>query len=303
MTHIVRGSVEKQPEATLVRVTIAAALALGVLLAPRLVCGAPKATVTLAESATVAGPRVTLGALTRIDAADPNLSKQLDDVLVGLAPLPGQSRFVERGEIEEALGVAGIAPWDVALVGAPRIEITRIAQVVSEAQLTRAARRALARELAIPESELSFRRLQFSTTPLVGGGALDIDAEFVDEPRLGIPLRATIVVLVGGVPAAQVNAELEVVRSAPEVPPPRREARRRRKERVIRSGEQVTIALEGPGLQITAVGRARNSGALGEEITVENVISGIVVRGIVMGEGRVQIHWSPVTGLQGVRQR
>ena len=130
-----------------------------------------------------------------------------------------------------------------------------------------------------------------------------MDAEFLEPPRLERVLRSRILVLVDGVPSAQVEAELEAVRrSSDEQLVVASQRQRRSRDRVVKSGQQVVLELQGPGLQITAVGRAKKSGRVGDEIPVENLISGIVVRGVVKSEGRVQVYWSPVTGLAGVRE-
>jgi hypothetical protein len=268
------------------------------------------AIVTLSDRVTVANPRVLLGAIARIDASDPSVAESLDSVLVGLAPLPGRRRIVERGEVEQALALAGYAPWDVRIQGAERIEIERSVQRISEAQLARAIRQRLATELGLPESEIGFRRLEFGRVDEVGGGALDLRPVFESEPRLNAPLRASVHIVVADVPAARVDGVVEVVRRTEQAfreeqqPAPRTASARgsRSKQRLVRSGQPVTLELRGPGLLITAQGKARRTGGLGDEIPVENVISGVVVRGTILGAGRVQVHWSPVTGLPDVRE-
>lgn len=63
------------------------------------------------------------------------------------------------------------------------------------------------------------------------------------------------------------------------------------------------IELEGRGLRITATGRARSSGALGDEIPVENSASGVVVIGVVKSEGRVSVRWGGADLVTETRNR
>ncbi|HEY4251058.1 MAG TPA: flagellar basal body P-ring formation chaperone FlgA [Roseomonas sp.] len=53
--------------------------------------------------------------------------------------------------------------------------------------------------------------------------------------------------------------------------------------------EPVTLQLEAPGLSLAAVGRALDSGALGEVVAVMNLGSRLVVEGVVTGPGRVRV--------------
>ena len=159
----------------------------------------------------------------------------------------------------------------------------------------------MALALGMPEERIELVRLQLSDTPRVGGGKLELRAELLVPPRLGVPLEARGLVLEDGLPTARVDVVVEAVLHegrAPRTAEPRAVAR---PERLVRSGQPVTLHVVGSGLLISAAGKARSSGGLGDEVRVENVISGVIVRGIVRGEGRVEVLWSSTGGLETSR--
>lgn len=58
---------------------------------------------------------------------------------------------------------------------------------------------------------------------------------------------------------------------------------------LVRRDARVMMLAEGPGLSLTAEGRALEAGAAGEHIRVLNPVSKAVVDAVVIGEGRVRI--------------
>jgi len=284
--------------------TFVTLFALNATIASGFSAGQSKAVVTLVERANVDGPRLLLGLIGRIDASDPAMVSALNDVLVGLSPAPGQSRLLDRAEVESALSLAGFAPWDVELAGASGVMLARTAQLIPTAKLNRALRRAFSRELGVPDQELSFHDLILGDVPRVGGGATEIEAELLGEPALDVRTRARLLVVVGGVPAARIEAEVTASRVAVAAARMRTSgASRARRERLVRRGQHVVVQLDGPSLRITTSGRAKASGARGEEIAVENTDSGIVMRAIVESEGLVRVPWSHISGVPAARRQ
>jgi len=58
---------------------------------------------------------------------------------------------------------------------------------------------------------------------------------------------------------------------------------------VVRKNEMVVMLLDGPGLSMTAQGRAMETAALGERIPVMNLVSRSVVEAEAIGPGRVRV--------------
>ncbi len=281
------------------RVAYGVALLLLATVAADPVHGAARAKVTLTERAMTDGPQLTLGTLARIDASDPTLAAALDVVMVGYAPSPGENRWLDRREVTEALALAGFAPWDIELAGAEQVHITRSSQLVPTQRLLRALKHALSRDLGMDPSQLAIGELELADAPRVGGGELHMEVEFLTEPRLDTSLQSRILVSVSGVPTAEVHARVTATtkrsQSRPGPGVVTQKERRAATKRLIRSGQYVTIEIQRNGLQITTSGRAKGSGALGDEIPVMNSGSGIVVRGVVASEGLVRVRWGHAT--------
>lgn len=58
---------------------------------------------------------------------------------------------------------------------------------------------------------------------------------------------------------------------------------------VIRLGQQVSIGLEAPAIVMSASGVALQAGGVGDTISVRNVESGRVIKGLVLGDGSVKV--------------
>lgn len=259
---------------------------------------ANEARIRLPERATVKGPRIFLGNIARIDATSPALTKRLDTVLVGLSPLPGSFRTLQRGEVAQALTLAGFAPGEFELSGAAAVELKRASQRVSDQAVSAALRGALSERLGIPAGQLTLTSLRFIDQPEVGGGAVGLQVDELSRASLNSPINARILVSLDGVPS--VHLAVELVASLRSSIQATATTRTRRPRRLVRSGQPVQIALEGPGMRISATGKARASGGLGDEVAVENVISGNIIRCVVTGEGQVLVQWSPISGLKEV---
>jgi flagella basal body P-ring formation protein FlgA len=65
------------------------------------------------------------------------------------------------------------------------------------------------------------------------------------------------------------------------------------KPAIVQRNDTVTIVYEAPGFTLTLRGQAQDAGALGDTISVLNVESKRVVRGVVSGPGRVTVNATP----------
>lgn len=121
-------------------------LALGAMIAALLAALAPIAgatTVTLRETAQVAGAQVTLGEISAIADADVQTTARLRAVAVGAAPLAGRSRPLSLDSVRVQLRRAGFDPEALHLTGAQRVTVTRAAATVTGGEIEAAAREAV----------------------------------------------------------------------------------------------------------------------------------------------------------------
>ena len=65
------------------------------------------------------------------------------------------------------------------------------------------------------------------------------------------------------------------------------------KPAIVQRNDTVTIVYEAPGFTLTLRGQAQDAGALGDTISVLNVESKRVVRGVISGPGRVTVNATP----------
>ncbi len=73
---------------------------------------------------------------------------------------------------------------------------------------------------------------------------------------------------------------------------------------IVRREARVLMVAEGPGLSLTAEGRALESGAAGEHVRVLNPVSKAVIDAVVIGDGRVRVDPDapPLTPAGGARR-
>ena len=113
-----------------------------VLACPLLAATPPLATITLRSEATVTGTAITLGEIARIDyhlsEEEGKAKPKLEQINVGRAPLPGNSRQIAIGHIEVRLRQAGIHPSTVVLVPPPggSVTVTTATQEVNKDLVT-----------------------------------------------------------------------------------------------------------------------------------------------------------------------
>jgi hypothetical protein len=252
-----------------------------------------RAAVILPEEAPVDGPRLVLGAVAEVLAEDEGVAERLRSVSLGYAPPPGGERRLGRAEVVEALGLSGFSPKEFVLQGAATTRLVRLSQVVSEATLKAAIARALQPRFGARLETLP--PVRFSEEARVGRGEVEVVAAPPETLTPELPRTMNLLVFVEGLPAKQLVAEIDLPSASGDrsgAPSPAAGP----KARLVRRGQQVSLEVEGRGILITTRGRAHSSGALGDEVQVENLISGVMVRGVVQGEARVRVVMGAIEG-------
>ncbi|MFZ0243746.1 MAG: flagellar basal body P-ring formation chaperone FlgA [Desulfobacterales bacterium] len=95
--------------------------------------------INLRPVAEARGADILLGDIAEIACADPDLGQRLDQLVIGKAPLPGQSRHITDDYVRLRLRQLGSQAAPIHLTGAERIEVTLPGVEISEEQIRQIA--------------------------------------------------------------------------------------------------------------------------------------------------------------------
>ena len=255
---------------------------------------APAVTIVeVAPTATVAGDTVRLGDVAALPAEHP-----LAQVNLVPAPLPGCRRLVTRGEIEVRLAHAGYGSANVVLRGAESVVVQRASRQLTPTDIQTALGKLLAFKVELdrlpprrplPLGTLSFRLRGDLPNPLPDQFSINVDVlvdgRVADQLNIGLRLPpAAPVAVAAPVPAAmpaRVDAQQPTPQptpqpaaqpaapAAPAAPPaPAKPAWQ------VRYGDALTIRASSGRASITLPGVARQTGTLGDVISVEAQVGG-----------------------------
>jgi len=152
--------------------------------------------IALCAHAIVSGPQVRLGEVADIAAGGPDSDAEWAAIVVGAAPLPGNTHTIARAQVITHLRKSGADMNAVDLSGARSVAVTRAAAIVSGDELAAAGKAALeaqAPDDVTPEITCS-RRPADLTVP---EGTVELKAEAGNGPPGGLR-TVSIAVLVDG---------------------------------------------------------------------------------------------------------
>lgn len=210
-----------------------------------------QAVICLLDSAVVPGGDIKLGQIARIEGPE-----AIGNVVVGRAPLPGQSRRVHRGYVLVRLRQAGVK--NAAVIGAEEVEVTTKLPAAEGEPV-----RVLLAAVDIPYNQIiSEDMLQVDVLPAdqAPPGALK-------DPEEALGKRPTRFLRAG---AVLTDAVLDVVP-------------------LIQRGQQVEILAQVGDVSVSTPGIARSDGRRGDLIPVLNSLSNRIVQGIVLDGERVLV--------------
>lgn len=138
-THDVKSALRRMAAGLLI---LAAAAGAGALEAAGIT------SVRVYDRAEVTDDQMRLGALARIDGEDAALVRQLQGVLLGRSPLPGQTRTLEAAVILSRLRQSGLDPERLDLQVPPEVAVGRAAETVEREQIEQIVRRFLQQQAA-----------------------------------------------------------------------------------------------------------------------------------------------------------
>jgi flagella basal body P-ring formation protein FlgA len=280
----------------------------------------PKATITLLSSAEVQGIDILLGDIAEIEyhleEEDAGLKQDLAKIPVGRAPLPGKSRKINVGSIEVRLRQAGIHPSTVAIIPPPEGEVlvTAAFQNITEEMVIAAVREHLNENLGdsfeigvqaaselplvVPAGEVELRidavPSRFGSYQV--GVMVYVDGRWYRTAKVRIQLQPRRL-------AAAATAEEEYGSSIPaqssldvkgefpilDEPLDMTAGGGGDQPILVRVGEPVIIEVVSGSIRVEALGRARQSGKLGDMIRVENVDSRKIITARVVEKGIVRL--------------
>ena len=61
---------------------------------------------------------------------------------------------------------------------------------------------------------------------------------------------------------------------------------------LVKRGDHVTVIARGNSFIVSTLGRARDGGSMGDSVQIENLQSKQTLRGIIVGERKVQVQFS-----------
>lgn len=283
----------------------------------------PKATITLRSSAEVQGLDILLGDIAEIqyhlEEGSGGLNQDLARISVGRAPLPGKSRKINVGIVEVRLRQAGIHPSTVVIVPPPEGEVlvTAASQTVTEEMVMAAVWEYLKENmkdgfeigvqavgglpLVVPAGELELRIDSVPPTP--GSYQVSVrvyvDGHWYQTTRVRVQLQPRQIAAAAGL---EVNADFAqnqdgrgAAGASPALDEPLDVTAGSGVDLpiLVRAGDPVVIEVVSGAIRVEALGRARQSGKLGDLIRVENVDSRKIIVAQVVDKGVVRLDLNP----------
>jgi hypothetical protein len=184
---------------------------------------------------------------------------------LGAAPPPGATRTVRRAEVIETLRRLGRSADGLAL---PReVRIARRAVRLSGEEIATRARAAIDEAL----SPCHVESVAVTTSATLGEGALEIDVHGPARPNDGPSLVMLDLHTPGG--TTHVPARVELRCPAPVVAP----------------GAEVTVIVRAGNVRVSAMGIARQSGRIGDEVRVRVEPTGAMITARVIDVATVEV--------------
>ncbi len=132
------------------------------------------------EKVEINDEKILLGDIAKIEGSDSLLIQKLSAIMVGRAPLPGNSRHLDGGTIKTRLKQNGIDLAELILNIPPSIAVSRSFIEVSQAQIKRLVSEHISKKLLSGNSNASIKRIQVSESLRLPGGRITYE---VTAPR------------------------------------------------------------------------------------------------------------------------
>ena len=168
-------------------------------------------TMTLPEQVNVDTADVTLGQLAIISGADDALNRQMDNIIVGRAPLPGNSRTISRDYIALRLRQSGIDPDAIRMNVPEKVTIVRRAVTISAADIEMLVREYLAANPPFDGADMTITNVRVPGDIMLPTGNVQQEVQLLLQSRPSGTLPVNIFFSMDGILVKRVMATVNVV--------------------------------------------------------------------------------------------
>jgi len=269
-------------------------------------------TVRIGSMTSVRGPAITLGDIGDVEGADAATASALEALRLGVSPMPGSWRELERELILSQLVRNGFGPRRVRLICPRTVRIYResITQIKSISRIG---------DVVVPAGELTISVFPRGNVNYLGPVPFVVELAVDGRKVSSMTMQADIgvfrdaVVTTTPIPAHQVIGPTDVELRRIDISSARGKAfgsvdevigmatttylqagsvitaRNLNKPILVRRGDAVSLIASRPGFVIKTTGIAQGDGRLGEVIKVLNPVSRKVIEAEVVGSRRAKV--------------
>jgi flagellar basal body P-ring formation protein FlgA len=194
------------------RISVMVLLMLGLAISP-LQAGTTRGHIqlTMPEQVEVDGAEVALGQLAVIAGDDTVLTRQLQDIVVGRAPLPGNSRTVSRDYIALRIRQSGVDPDAILMHMPERVTLVRRAVTISATDLEMLVREYVVAHPPFQGADMAITSVHLPGDIMLPTGDVQHEMQYLPQSRPSGTLPVNIFFSIDGVLVKRVMATVKVV--------------------------------------------------------------------------------------------
>ena len=194
------------------RVSMLALLMLGLTFSPlQADTTRGQVTLTMPERVDVDGAEVVLGQLAVIAGGDAALTRQLQGIVVGRAPLPGNSRTVSRDYLALRIRQSGIDPDAIFMNVPDKVTLVRRAVTISASDLEMLVREYVTRHPPFSDADMAITGVRLPGDVMLPTGDVQHEMQYLPQSRPSGTLPVNIFFSIDGVLIKRVMATVNVV--------------------------------------------------------------------------------------------
>ena len=194
------------------RISMMVLLVLGLAFSP-LEADTTRGQVTLAmpERVEVDGAEVALGQLAVIAGGDAVLTRQLQGIVVGRAPLPGNSRTLSRDYIALRIRQSGIDPGAILMNVPDKVTLVRLAVTISASDLEMLVREYVTAHPPFNDADMAITNVRIPGDIMLPTGDVQHEMQYLPQSRPSGTLPVNIFFSIDGALVKRVMATVNVV--------------------------------------------------------------------------------------------
>lgn len=166
--------------------------------------------VRLFASTEVRGTDIRLGEIAAIEAPNAALQASLEEIIVGAAPLPGQTRNILESHLVMRLRQHSIDPATVELIVPDRIEITRAFEEISPEQIEALLEAYITANVPWEPDRVAISDIRISDAVILPAGMMTCDIIPPARSRWLGTVPFTLVFMVDGQPEKRISATVRI---------------------------------------------------------------------------------------------